>query len=372
MCCRNIETSTCIGKSNQSPHVVFLLQVYWSILYRCTSSQEGGTLFQLRNLINRRNVVKDVRTDMNATEDFFETVGVGHIVAATLQFFGMRDISNSPQNQCLKDAVTLPQPEMWSVSSAWIGNLLHKFVSSSLACPHHPNFSPDTSRDSIYEYACTVLSMAMFVFEFDDAVKEGDGERVYRIWQYLLLQFRASGRIKYSLEALNLHLQRYGLAPNIAFQLMWSRFVNSKGGKGKNVACDFHMEHLNRSLKMSMLGLGANITENSVSRAAKCLHTVLEVCDHFDQVNDVPYESGKHSLASIEDDAKLIVKELHDRSKVFEEVPERMHQSFPNCRRNHFGTIDWDTFESWFEAKKKDFIEIHTKDEEDIYGYYAQ
>ena len=65
------------GMFNFSVYFDFLLQVYWSILYKCTSSQEGGTLFQLHNLINRRNVVKDVRNDMNATEDFFETVGVG-------------------------------------------------------------------------------------------------------------------------------------------------------------------------------------------------------------------------------------------------------------------------------------------------------
>ena len=77
---------------------------------------------------------------------------------------------------------------------------------------------------------------------------------------------------------------------------------------------------------MSMLGLGANITENSVSRAAKCLHTALEVCDNFDQVNDIPYQSGKHSPASVRDDAKLIIKELHERSKVSVEVPGRMHR----------------------------------------------
>lgn len=356
---------------NFSVFLDVFLQVYWSILYKCTSSQEGGTLFQLRNLINRRNVLKDVRNDMNATEDFFETVAVGHIIAATLQFFGMQGISDTPHNQSLQDAVELPHAEKWLVLSTCIGDLLQKFVSSSLACPHHEDFSFDTSEDGIYEYACTVLSMALFVLEFDDAVKEGDGKRVYRIWQYLLLHFRASGRIKYTLEALNLHLQYHGLAPNIAFQLMWSRFVNSKGGKGKNVACDFHMEHMNRSLKMSMCGLGANITENSMSRAAKCLQTVLDVCDNFDNVTDIPYASGKHSLVSVADDAKLIVKELHERSKVFEEIPGRMHRSFPNSKRNHFGTIDWNTFESWFENKKKDFIEIHTVNEEAVYGYYV-
>ena len=111
--------------------------MYWSILYKCTSSQEGGTLFQLRNLINRRNVVKDVRNDMNATEDFFETVGVGHIIAATLQFFGMEDISDSPHNQSLQDAVKLPQAEKWLVLSTCIGDLLQKFWSWA----HHCSYS---------------------------------------------------------------------------------------------------------------------------------------------------------------------------------------------------------------------------------------
>ena len=110
--------------------------------------------------------MKDVRNDMNATEDFFQTVGVGHIIAATLQFFGMRDISDSPQNRCLKDAIKSSKAEKWLVLSACIGNLLQKFVSSSLACPHHQNFPPDTRRDSVYEYACTCSVMS--VFELDE------------------------------------------------------------------------------------------------------------------------------------------------------------------------------------------------------------
>ena len=62
-----------------------------------------------------------------------------------------------------------------------------------------------------------------------------------------------------------------------------------------------------------MCGLGANITENSMSRAAKCLQTVLDVCDNFDHLTDIPYASSKHSLVSVADDAKLIVKEEKSR-----------------------------------------------------------
>ena len=41
-------------------------QVVWSHLYKTSSSLDVGTLYQLRTLINRRNVTSDVRKDMNA------------------------------------------------------------------------------------------------------------------------------------------------------------------------------------------------------------------------------------------------------------------------------------------------------------------
>ena len=41
-----------------------------------------GTLYQLRNKLNRTNVVKSPISDMNACEDFIETVTPGHFIAA--------------------------------------------------------------------------------------------------------------------------------------------------------------------------------------------------------------------------------------------------------------------------------------------------
>jgi len=324
-------------------------------------------LFQLRNLINRRNVVKDVSKDMNATEDFFDTVAVGHMIAAVLQFYDMRNMDDRPKDSTLTSAATLPKAKKWEALSASISLLLEKHVTTSLSCPHHTeNFNPNTSDDGVYEYACCVLSLALFMFEFRDAVKEGDGERVYCVWKYLLLLFRESGRTKYALEALNLHLQHYGLPPHLAFEITWSRFVNAKGGKGRNIPCDLHMEHLNRALKTSILGLGANITEKSVTRSAKCLRTVVEVCDNFDNANDIHAQSSSHCAASAKKDIDAIVNELSKKSKVFAEVTSRTHRSFRNCRRNRFGTIDWTKLTEWFDAKKKVFMEIHTRVDKDF------
>ena len=119
-------------------HATYHLQVVWSRLYKCTSSQDPGTLFQLRNLINRRNVIKDVRNDMNATEDFFKTVLVGHILTAAMQLFGMEDESSTPQHPYFtEDLASQPDSRKWEVLSSCVKQLLDKYVSASLHCHHH-------------------------------------------------------------------------------------------------------------------------------------------------------------------------------------------------------------------------------------------
>ena len=260
---------------------------------------------------------------MNATEDFFEAVGISHIIAATLQHFNMKYTKDAPHNLLLGENFhTLSTDQKWTLLHDKLSPIISKYVSTSLECPYQQetmpeNFSVEASEDKVFEYACCVLSAAMLMYEFDDAVREGDGDRVYRVWKYLLLLFRQHGRTKYALEALTLQLQCNGLPKNIAEDIKWSRFINSKGGRGRNVSCDLHMEHLNRELTTAISGLGANITKSSVSRSAKCLRTILEVCDNFDNANNVIKPSGKHSRASLEKDLNLMVNEfeLHLQSK---------------------------------------------------------
>ncbi len=54
---------------------------------------ERGTLYQLRNLINRRNVKKEVKSDVNAIEDFIEVVTTEYIVSAVMTHLGMSHTS---------------------------------------------------------------------------------------------------------------------------------------------------------------------------------------------------------------------------------------------------------------------------------------
>ena len=48
--------------------------------------------------------------------------------------------------------------------------------------------------DTVYAYASELLSLGLLYFEFKDAVKERDGDRLFRVWKYLLLLFKESNK----------------------------------------------------------------------------------------------------------------------------------------------------------------------------------
>ena len=57
---------------------------------------ERGTLYQLRNLINRRNVTTEVKSNVNANEDFLEVVVTGYVIVTAMKFLGMSSLNNIP------------------------------------------------------------------------------------------------------------------------------------------------------------------------------------------------------------------------------------------------------------------------------------
>lgn len=57
---------------------------------------------------------------------------------------------------------------------------------------------------------------------------------------------------------------KFLFTPKMVAQLKWSSTINTHGRHGKNISCDLHMEHLNRSYKSAIVGLGANVTDKAV------------------------------------------------------------------------------------------------------------
>ncbi|CAB3978803.1 hypothetical protein AC249_AIPGENE19565, partial [Paramuricea clavata] len=137
--------------------------------------------------------------------------------------------------------------------------------------------------DDRFNYAYTRLSLGMLLFNFDDAVKEGDGERVMRCWKFMMLIFKAYHHTKYSFAALQLQISTKALlTPRQAHSLIWNRMVNTKGGMGKNISMDLRLEQLDKLLKDMLRCLGANITQKSSERCSKALKLVEDILSSID------------------------------------------------------------------------------------------
>ena len=133
-------------------------------------------------------------------------------------------------------------------------------------------------QDHVHEYAKEIMSLGLFYMEYQGAIREGDRDRVFNCWKYMLIMFRATSHWNYALEAFTLLAQYHWLPPERqAMQLKQSRFINTQGCVGCNSPCDLYMEHLNRMVKASVANLGANKTPKSIEKVGKCIEPIDEI-----------------------------------------------------------------------------------------------
>lgn len=278
-------------------------------LYKGGSNCDGGTL---RNLINKRNVAKDVSGRFNECMDFFEMVVKSHIIAAGMHFFGLKELSSEPTANRVASDVSCK----WKVLSHVIGRLVDRYV---ILCKH-----AEIQQNAPVHKPLTAES----VQTNPHAVRiqnQGNGERIIRCWKFMLLYFRHFHHYKYALEAFHtLALVELVATPHVRQQIVWSRVVNNRGGAGNNIPVDLHMEHLNRLLKDMIVGIGANISESAIVQSSKSLDGIKTVCHNFDKSAGIHADSIHHTKKSSKKDQELVVKQLLE-SKVFSYIPGRKH-----------------------------------------------
>ena len=280
----------------------------WGKLRKCDSSVEKGTFKHLEVLVNRSNVPTLVKNNVSAAEDFLDVALDGHIIAAALAFFDMATISSFPQKHSFSAQL---QHASNSEKRNYLTDVTKKFVdtyvlnfaadSSSFCAKRAPTTPGDV--DGIYNYACSFLTHGLLARAFRDASREGDGERQYLHWKFLLLHFRTTGHTKYALEAFKLISNVEAiLSPWMAHQLFWNRTCNSRGGQGHNIPLDLQIEHHNRVFKDDIGTFRSNITEHSVTRSGQVIGPLGSLLDNFDSQASVKHPSGKHSNNQVSTD----------------------------------------------------------------------
>ena len=196
------------------------------------------------------------------------------------------------------------------------------------------------------------------VMEVRDAWSEGDGERMVRCWKLLMPHFKAAGHPKYALEALRLQMQvNATLSPNLAHQVMWNRFVNVKGGLGRNIPCDLHNEHINKLLKHAITNMGSNLTDVALHRAAQCITSLDSISSTFDAQSGVPHCTSAHSTQSDVKDVKKVMATVR-KNKLLTELGNR---ELPGLSLNPLAKWDVQKTKSWITEKKRAYLKSKGK-----------
>ena len=395
-------------------------------LYKTSSNCDGGTLLQLRNLINRRNIAKDVTGRFNETIDFAELVINCHIVAAGMKFFGLKSVSDEPAyNSSILRARNEPKEKQWKQMKVVVGRLVDRFViverfmdiqpkapiprelstrdvfenphavriqSEHCYCMQHatrvtsehcyvqaptpppkkkrilPNWIQSTADhphaaesihssapDEVFDYACAVLNDGLLLLLFRDIIHAAAGILNMRCWKFLMLYYRHFHHYKYALEGFYTLAQVHVLASQrLKNQIMYSRFVNTRGGCGNNIPVDLQIEHFNRILKDAIIGVGANVTETVIVEASKYINAIHTICVNFDNATNIKPESMHHTRKSSAQDMELILKQLTTESDVFSYIPGRCHKSTPHVEPNVTRTIDAGALFKWLKQHQKD------------------
>lgn len=376
----------------------------YDILFNPSSSCHVGTMCSNMNAANQVNAkTKNVLDNFNYCKTYVKLENAAYICTATMQHFGMNSIDEKAETfipptvlngdkadrriwlhsqvKCIlqkhvmneqKDYYGMlqknlteanePKPEFYFCS---IYGKKYKYAKAKVnheAKVHSTTLTTDATLpkqqpsmeqkevDPRYNYACARLSLGMMIFNFEDAVKEGDGERIIRCWKFMTLLFRAYNHTKYALAGLELQLNLKALlTPYQSHSLTWNRSVNTKGGKGKNIALDLRLEQLNKVLKDMLRCLGVNINEKSAQRCSQSIKPMDAILANMDAKMHLKKPTGKHILAKRDNDFKIILKELSERGEVFtcKPSPERMYKTFPNFNRNILCHIDFKLLNKW-------------------------
>ena len=132
---------------------MIFIQVIWKRLFTKKSAAEKGTLYQLKNLLNRTAVPLDPSDNMKAAEDSLLVVLHSHIVAAAKAVLD--------ESEAIDDVLSLSK------------TIVENHITITLPSSSANKPSSVKCLDKVNMYATEVLTLGLLWHSFHDAIKEG-------------------------------------------------------------------------------------------------------------------------------------------------------------------------------------------------------
>ena len=221
--------------------------------------------------------------------------------------------------------------------------------------PEEPTPPPAPTRDHKKEHSVARLSFGFFLLNIRDAVREGDGERVLRLYKVALMFYKAYGHTNYAYSSFLLSVQvNFTLPPNLAHSVVFNRFWNTRGGRGNNIGLDLHLEHLNNFLKSFLKGLGTNLTERSADRISRSVSVLKQLLDATDRETGVAKQSGRHRTPDQTRDIRVLT-EVALEAELFTCHIGREFQAFPGFDQDLLSKLNYEKFRWWMKERLIDW-----------------
>lgn len=235
----------------------------------------------------------------------------------------------------------------------------HERKKHNLVLPRSSTVEKTTVSEGDHKHEHTVarLSFSFLLLDMLDAVKEGDGERLMRIYKVALLFYKKYGHSHYAYSTFLLTVQLNAtLSPRMAHSVTWNRFWNTRGGKGRNIPLDLHLEHLNGFLKSFLKGLGPNLNESSVARISQSIGVLKEIMEHTDEELGVGKRTGAHHINMDKDILALV--DIVQEAQLFKVQAGREYTAFPGFEKSLLAKMDYTQLWNWMNARLKDWRKV--------------
>jgi len=293
---------------------------------------QPGTLSYFARLLNFKNIA-NVKGHMNEIDDFTNIVLRAYVTYLGIKKFQLTQSADMD----LKEEVFFQT----------CSEIVEEYTQLSKIPPFADEREPP-SQDQVYEYTKTLLHYLLAYEGFEDAIKYGDGLRVYRYYKFYLPHLRIySSQSKMADEAIYIQLQHDFLMTEFQrHQLLWERFINTKGLSGHNIPADLHIEHINGMYKswFKVFDIWDPLKLIKVSLLAEPLQQLVL---KFDESIEKNKYFRKRKRPSSKEEMETILKELKN-----EQVgEEQLHRTFHTNSGFRFQFESVQNTLSWIQGK---------------------
>ena len=178
-------------------------------------------------------------------------------------------------------------------------------------------------KDEVYDYIVMLFRLTVLLKNLDSGIDMGDGERVVRSAKYELPIYNLTNKVKYVIGSIHLTASTSGILPqHQRDRLVANRFVNVQGGKNNNISLDEYLEMLNRDSKVVATG---HQTKKSILQNSKDYPHLVNIKDHFEDINGVRKRKGFHHLPSYRNDVLKVLTDLTEQG-VLKQTSDRKLQ----------------------------------------------